>query len=48
MSTSDSFSIDKLKQVDNRTKFIVFGYVRKEQKILTSLHKKNPFYNTLD
>ena len=30
--------------VEERTKLIIFGFIRKEQEILTKLHPNNPFY----
>ena len=36
--------LHELNAIDNRTKLIIFGYIRKEQQLLTLLHKNNPFY----
>ena len=39
-----SFNAAKLKQIDKKTKYFVYGFIRNEQKSLSSHHDDNPFY----
>eukprot|EP01084_Bolivina_argentea_P115112 204780_1 len=39
-----SFDFDKIKQIDNNTKLILFGFIRQSQHELMNKHKEDTFY----
>ena len=39
-----AFNAEKLKQIDKKTKYLVYGWIRNEQRTLSSFHNNHAFY----